>query len=80
MNIETELPATDFSKCALTITDLCFHYEEKAKKATAMPICYPIVKVQEGGKYTSRSILLCCGLKAMNMCLYVFGMRREGVL
>lgn len=44
MNIEIELPGTDVSKYALTITNLCFYYENKTKKATAMPICYSIVE------------------------------------
>lgn len=44
MNIATELHAKDVSKCALTIIDLCFYYEDKAKKATAMFVCYSIAE------------------------------------
>lgn len=44
MNTEIKLPAIDFSKCALMIIDLCFYYEDKAKKATAMSICCAIAE------------------------------------
>lgn len=44
MHIEIELPGTDVSKYALTITNLCFYYESKIKKATAMLVCYSIVE------------------------------------
>lgn len=44
MTIEIELPAIVFSKCELKISDLCFYYEDKSMKATAMSMCYSVVE------------------------------------
>ena len=55
MTIEVELPAIVFIKNALKVTDLRFYVEDKAKKATAMSMCYSI-------------LFLCCYCSVTKSC------------
>ena len=55
MTIEVELTTIDFIKYALKVTDLCFYDEDKAKKATALSMCYSI-------------LFLCCCCSVIKSC------------